>query len=102
MSDKPPKELVTVPEKRNSSDSLESFAIQIEEMFRHGKDRGPLAIKRQVCRLLASKDIKVSAAMTAKWVEWRYGKAKEHVEHTGVGGGPIEHTIKFGDGNSER
>jgi hypothetical protein len=79
---------VPVRDNRNSADSLENFAKQIEEMFRKGKDQGPLALKRQVCRLLSSKDVKVSAIMTAKWVEWRYGRAKEtiklegHIEHT--------------------
>src|SRR5271165_4432545 len=94
-------EVVLLPDKRSAkSERLEDFAIQIEEMFLKGKEQGPLAIKRHVCRLLASKDIKVAAAMTAKWVEWRYGKAKEHVEHTGLDGGPIEHTIRFGDGKN--
>lgn len=79
---------VPVPDKRNSVDSLENFARRIEEMFRFGKDQGPLALQRKVCRLLASSDPKVAATMTAKWVEWRYGKAKEtlkvegHIEHT--------------------
>lgn len=90
--------VVLLPEKRNSADSLENFAKNIEERFRLGKDQGPLALERQVCRLLSSKDIKVAAAMTAKWVEWRYGRPKEHIEHTGANGGAIEHTIRFGDG----
>lgn len=65
---------VPVPERRNSADSLENFARSIEEMFRKGKDQGPLALKRQVCRLLASKNPQVAATMTSKWVDWRYGK----------------------------
>ncbi len=90
---------VPVREKRNSSKDLENFAKQIEKMFRKGKDQGPLAMKRQICRLLASVDPRVSAAMIAKWVEWRYGNKQIH-EHTGREGGPIEHTIRFGDGKS--
>jgi hypothetical protein len=37
---------------------------------------------------MACNDLKVAATMTAKWVEWRFGKAKEtlkvegHIEHT--------------------
>lgn len=89
---------VPVPARANSKQSLENFGKRIEERFRLGKDQGPLALERQVCRLLASKDVKVSAAMTCKLVEWIYGKAKEHVELTGADGGPIEHTIRFGDG----
>ena len=79
---------VPVPDKRNSADSLENFARQIEEMFRFGKDQGPLALQRKVCRLLASSDPKVAATMTAKWVEWRYGKAKETLKVEGA----ITHT----------
>jgi hypothetical protein len=75
---------VPVPEKRNSANSLENFARNIEEMFRKGKDQGPFALQRQVCRLMASKDLKVAAAMTAKWVEWRFGKATENVKLSGT------------------
>jgi hypothetical protein len=74
---------VPVLYKRNSADSLEKFAMRIEEMFRHGKDQGPFALQRQVCRLMASKDLKVSAMMTAKWVEWRFGRAKETLKVEG-------------------
>ena len=79
---------VPVLSNRNSADNLENFAKRIEEMFRKGKDQGPLALQRQVCRLMASTDSKVAATMTAKWVEWRFGRAKEtlkvegHIEHT--------------------
>lgn len=74
---------VPVRDKRNSADSLRNFAEQIEEMFRKGKDQGPLALKRQVCRLMASTDPKVAAMMTAKWVEWMFGKSVE-VKHSGT------------------
>ena len=74
---------VPVPEKRNSADSLENFAKSIEEMFRKGKDQGPFALQRQVCRLMASKNPQVAASMTAKWVEWRFGKSVE-VKHSGT------------------
>ena len=39
--------------------------------------------------------------MIEKVVEWRYGKAIERHEHTGVDGGPIGHTIRFGDGKRD-
>jgi len=32
-----------------------------------------------------------AAATICKWVEWRYGKAKEHVEHSGA----VEHSISI-------
>jgi hypothetical protein len=85
---------VPVPEKRNSADSLENFAKAIEERFRLGKDQGPFAMQRQVCRLLASKNPTVAAAMTAKWVEWRFGRAKETHEH--------KHNVEVTIGDADR
>jgi hypothetical protein len=80
---------VPVPDKRNSADSLENFAQRIEARLRLGKDKQPFAMERLICRLLSSKKTPhVSAIMAQKWVEWRYGKAKEtlkvegHIEHT--------------------
>lgn len=81
-------DVVPVQEKRNSADSLENFAKGIEEMFRKGKDQGPFALMRQVCRLMASGDEKVSAAMTSKWVEWRFGKPVQPI--AGKDGAPIQ------------
>ena len=80
---------VPVPEKRNSAISLENFARRIEERFRLGKDQGSAALERQVCRLMASKDLKVSATMTVKVVEWLFGRPKETVKVEGH----IEHTV---------
>lgn len=80
---------VPVPDKRNSADSLENFAKRIEARLRVGKDKQPFAMERLICRLMAAKkNPQVAAMLAQKWVEWRYGKAKEtlkfegHIEHT--------------------
>lgn len=46
-------------------------------------------MERLICRLLTSQDEKVSAALASRWVEWRYGKATEHLKIDGH----IEHTV---------
>ena len=46
-------------------------------------------MERIICRHITGKDVKVSAFLTDKVVQWRYGKAKETVEHSGKDGGPI-------------
>lgn len=72
---------------RNSAESLELFAIRIEEKLRNAGSSS--TIENLVCRALTSKkNPAVAAKMAEKWVEWRYGKAREtiklegHVEHT--------------------
>lgn len=67
---------------RQNAKTLEEFGIRIEA--RLAKASGPTAAVDLVCRLMTSKDPRISALMTCKWVEWRYGKAKEHVEHSGA------------------
>ena len=54
---------------------LEEFAGQVEQLLE--KARGPASAARIVCRLMTHKDPRISALMTIKWVEWRYGKAKD-------------------------
>lgn len=82
-----------VREKRNSAKSLENFAKHIEERLRRGKDKSSMELL--ICRLLMGEDVKVAAMLAGKWVEWRYGKAKETHEVTGPEGGPVEHQIRF-------
>lgn len=72
-------DVVPVPEKRNSADTLENFARRIEERIRIGRDNQPFALERLICRLLTGKDLKVAAVMASRLVEWKYGKAKETV-----------------------
>jgi hypothetical protein len=65
----------------NSKERLEDFAHRIEERLRQAGAQQSLV--DQACRLIMHKDPRVSALMLCKWVEWRYGKAHEHVEHSG-------------------
>jgi hypothetical protein len=91
-----------VPDKRNSADELEAFAKRIDAMIRKGKDRTSIALL--ICRHMTGEDAKVAAMLLTKWVSWRYGDPKQRHEHTGEGGGPLQHvvhTIRFGDGNRD-
>lgn len=72
----------------NSKERLEDFAHRIEERLR--KAGAQQSLVDQACRLIMHKDPRVSALMLCKWVEWRYGKAHEHVEHSGPNGTPIQ------------
>src|SRR5215469_14290810 len=84
---------VLVPVQRNrkrrlsAKCNLEDFARGIELKLEQAAGRD--AIANYICRLLTSKDEKIAALMWCKWVEWRYGKAKEHLEHTGPDGRPV-------------
>jgi hypothetical protein len=70
-------------------DNLEAFAKRIETRIRAGL-KGTDSMERLICRVLTSKKNATSAAIMAqKWVEWRYGKAKETVKLEGH----IEHTV---------
>lgn len=69
-------------------DNLESFAKRIETRIKAGL-KGTDSMERLICRHLTNKkNTATSAIMAQKWVEWRYGKAKEtlkvegHIEHT--------------------
>jgi hypothetical protein len=93
---------VPVPINGNNPESLEQYAILVEETF--SKSLGPFALVRLFCRQLASKDPRVSQAALFRWAEMRFGKPKETHEHTGPGGGPLQHvvhTIRFGDGRRD-
>ena len=65
---------------RANSISLEDFARGIEVKLQQGY--GPDAVANHICRLLTDKDPKIAAPMWCKWVEWRYGRAKEQINHT--------------------
>jgi hypothetical protein len=68
-------------------DNLRAFAQRVERHI--VKAGGPEAMERLICRLLNNKkQPQVAGSVAGKWVEWRYGKAKEtlqiegHIEHT--------------------
>lgn len=68
-----------VPARTNTKKRvLDDFAAQVEEKL--AKAKGPDAMAAIVCRLLTSKDQRISALMVCKWIEWRYGKPKENAE----------------------
>lgn len=69
---------------------LQAFAIRVEKQIIAANQKGSESMERLICRLLTSKKTpQVSAAMAHKWVEWRYGKATEHVKIEGH----VEHTV---------
>lgn len=69
--------------RRNSADSLERFALRIEEKLRISNSSS--TIEDLVCRSLTNKkNPSVAAKMAEKWVEWRYGKARETIVHEGT------------------
>ena len=85
---------------QGKTDNLEAFAKRIETRVRVAGANTD-SMERLICRILTGKDIKTATVLAIKWVEWRYGKPKETHEITGALGGPIEHTIRFGDGDKE-
>jgi hypothetical protein len=71
----------------DDKDNLRAFAQRVERHI--CKAGGDEAMERLICRLLSNKkQPQVAGSMAGKWVEWRYGKAKEtlqiegHIEHT--------------------
>lgn len=71
--------LLSAGERSNTKHkTLEEFAREVEAKLiaAHGVD----AAARYVCRLLTHKDPRIAALMWKVWVEWRYGKAREHPE----------------------
>jgi hypothetical protein len=68
---------------QGKADNLEQFAKRIETRIQQGM-AGSDSMERLICRLLTSKDRKVSALLAAKWTEWRFGKAKETIKHEGT------------------
>ena len=74
---------------QGKSDNLEQFAKRIETRIK-ASTKGSDSMERLICRLLTSKkQPAIAAQMAAKWVDWRYGKAKETVKFEGH----IEHTV---------
>jgi hypothetical protein len=71
--------------KREDKDSLESFAKRIISRLKVGGATDSL--ERIICRHIAGENEKVSAFMAEKVVQWRYGKAKETLQVSGM----IEH-----------
>jgi hypothetical protein len=68
---------------QGKSDNLEAFAKRIATRVKKGSE-GTDSMELLICRLLTGEDVKVSAALAAKWAEWRYGKAKESIELSGT------------------
>jgi hypothetical protein len=50
---------------------------------------------------MRGKNTKTAATVFLKLLEYRFGSPKQTLEHTGPDGGPLIHTIRFGDGNSD-
>lgn len=85
---------------KNETDNLEAFARRIERQIVKASLKDMETMERLVCRLLTNdRHPQIAAMLAAKWVEWRYGKPTERVEHSGPDGAPILHTIRFGNGN---
>ena len=68
-----------VSDQRNSASELERFAIRVEEKLRNSSSAS--TIENLVCRALTNKK---NPLIAAKWVEWRYGKARETIRHEGT------------------
>jgi|SRR6266436_28983 len=67
---------------QNKLDDLEAFARRIERQILNSNLRDCENIERLFCRLMTNdKSPAVAAMLLSKWVEWRYGKAKETHEH---------------------
>jgi len=79
-------------------DELLAFAKRIESAIKVSKGFG---MENLICRLLTSKDTKVSSVLAARWVEWRYGKPTERHEHTGADGSPLAITVEFVKANGD-
>jgi hypothetical protein len=73
---------VPVPDNHQNSETLEGFAKCVEERLAKSYKLGPFATQRLVCRIM-TKAGPQQAHMIEKWVEWRYGKAKDRSEITG-------------------
>ena len=68
--------------KNHENDTLEAFARRIEREIVNSNMKGQESMVRLVCRLLTNqKTPAIAAVMAGKWVEWRFGKAKETHEH---------------------
>lgn len=59
--------------------SLSEFAGVVERKL--AKAKNPTSAANIVCRLMTSRDERIAALMTCKWVEWRYGKPKDNAEN---------------------
>lgn len=69
---------------------LQAFAKRIEAHITAANRKGSETMELLVCRLLTStKNPALACVMAQKWVEWRYGKATEHVKIEGH----VEHTV---------
>lgn len=66
-------------------DDLRAFAQRVEQQILASKRKGMENMERLVCRILTSKKHHTTASIMAqKWVEWRYGKARETIKHEGT------------------
>lgn len=70
---------------QGKKDDLEQFAKRIATRVKESGGNTD-SMERLVCRLMVGKKSspQVAATMAAKWVEWRYGRAKETVKVEGT------------------
>ncbi len=66
---------------RNTASELRLFAERVEKRVIAANQKGSESMENLVCRLLTNKkNPAIQAKITEKWVEWKYGKATEHVK----------------------
>jgi len=82
-------------------DNLEAFAKRIETRIRKSKGTDD-GMEQLICRILTGSDRGSSTKLAERWVEWRYGKAKQPVVGADGGAIAVAHTIKFGDGEDSK
>ena len=69
---------------RGVSDNLEAFAKRIETRIRASIGETD-AMERLICRVLTDKkNPALAATMAQRWVEWKYGKARETMKLEGT------------------
>lgn len=88
---------------QGKTDNLEAFAKRISTRLRQATGNTD-AIEREFCRMFTDQEAQpaIKLQLMKMWSEWRYGKAKETHEVTGAGGGPVAHTIRFGNGVADQ
>jgi hypothetical protein len=74
---------------KDKKDDLKAFAVRVEKMVLAANVRGQESMERLVCRALTGRNEAVASVMLQKWVEWRHGKATEHLKIEGT----IEHNV---------
>jgi len=69
---------------RVSSDTVEAFAMRVENAIAKANIKDMESIERIVCKLIVySKNPAVQAGLIMKWAEWRYGPQKQRIRVEG-------------------